>query len=96
MAETDVSALGDGHIHRPCVRQQRRAHLAHASDDRRNLGETVRAVPRELLGRRVACGAYIWWGKAVGLAWEFVEAHEARGPVQYVYAVVDVVAAANV
>ena len=35
-------------------------------------------------------------GRAVWEAWEFVEAHEVRGPVRYVYAVVDVVAAENV
>ena len=35
-------------------------------------------------------------GRAVWEAWKFVEAHETRGQVRYVYAVVVVVAAANV
>jgi hypothetical protein len=51
------------------------AHLAHAHDDRCTLGGTVRVVLCELLGWCVACGGYVWWGKAIGQAWECVKAH---------------------
>jgi hypothetical protein len=41
----------------------------------RDLGEAVRIVPRELFGRRIARGGYLWYGEEpVGPAWELVEA----------------------
>jgi hypothetical protein len=54
------------HARKQCRRQQCRAHLA--CDDLRDLGETVRVVSRELLGRRIACGSYVWRGEPVGHA----------------------------
>ena len=64
IAETVVGALGDGHIHRLCVRQQRLAHLAHASDDRRNLGETVRASSSGgALHAEATSGGETRWGR---------------------------------